>query len=41
MAVLAVSGVEVGVSLPQALAWNRRTYRPDSDGQSKWVMLAP
>jgi hypothetical protein len=30
-----------GVSSSQALAWNRRTCRPDSDGQSKWVWLAP
>jgi hypothetical protein len=26
-----------GVSSSQALAWNRRTCRPDSDGQSKWA----
>jgi hypothetical protein len=30
-----------GVSSSQALAWNRRTCRPDSDGQSKWVKSAP
>jgi hypothetical protein len=30
-----------GVSSSQALAWNRRTCRPDSDGQSKWVRSAP
>ena len=30
-----------GVSSSQALAWNRRTCRPDTAGQSKWVMLAP
>jgi hypothetical protein len=30
-----------GVSLSQAPAWNRRTCRFDSDGQSKWVLLAP
>ena len=29
-----------GVRSSQALAWNRRTCRPDSDGQSKWVWLA-
>jgi hypothetical protein len=29
-----------GVSLPQALAWNRRTCRPDSDGRSRWVLFA-
>ena len=30
-----------GVSSSQALAWNRRTCRPDSDGQLKWVQVAP
>ena len=30
-----------GVSSSQALAWNRRTCRPDRDGQSKWVQLVP
>ena len=30
-----------GVSSSQALAWNRRTCRSDTDGQSKWVRLAP
>ena len=30
-----------GVSSSQAPAWNRRTSRFDSDGQSKWVLLAP
>ena len=30
-----------GVSSSQAPAWNRRTCRPDTDGQSKWVRLAP
>ena len=30
-----------GVSSSQALAWNRRTCRPDIDGQSKWVLSAP
>jgi hypothetical protein len=30
-----------GVSSSQALAWNRRTRRPDSGGQSKGVRLAP
>ena len=30
-----------GMSSSQALAWNRRTCRPDSDGQSKWVQVAP
>jgi hypothetical protein len=34
-----VSGVVVTFS--QALAWNRRTCRLDSDGQSKWVCWAP
>ena len=29
-----------GVSSLQALAWNRRTRRPDSDGQAKWAKLA-
>ena len=29
-----------GVSSSQALAWNRRTRRPDSDGQAKWARLA-
>jgi hypothetical protein len=29
-----------GVSPSQALAWNRRTCRPDNDGQSKWAMSA-
>jgi hypothetical protein len=29
-----------GVSSSQALAWNRRTCRPDSDGQVKWVQVA-
>ena len=30
-----------GVSSSQALAWNRRTCRPDTDGQLKWVRSAP
>lgn len=30
-----------GVSSSQALAGNRRTCRPDTAGQSKWVWLAP
>ncbi len=30
-----------GVSSSWALAWNRRTCRLDTDGQSKWVLLAP
>jgi hypothetical protein len=30
-----------GMSSSQALAWNRRTCRPDSDGQSKGVRVAP
>ncbi len=30
-----------GVSSSQALAWNRRTCRLDTDGQSKWVISAP
>ena len=30
-----------GVSLSQALAGNRRTCRLDTEGQSKWVKLAP
>ena len=30
-----------GVSSSQALAGNRRTCRLDTDGQSKWVKLAP
>ena len=30
-----------GVSSSQALAWNRRTCRPDSDGQSKWALFGP
>jgi len=30
-----------GVSSSQALAWNRRTSRLDSDGQWKWVWSAP
>ena len=30
-----------GVSSSQALARNRRTCRPDTVGQSKWVRLAP
>ena len=30
-----------GVSSSLALAWNRRTCRLDTDGQSKWVLLAP
>ncbi len=30
-----------GVSSSQALAWNRRTCRLDTDGQSKWVKSAP
>ena len=30
-----------GVSSSQALAWNRRTCRLDTDGQSKWVRSAP
>jgi len=30
-----------GMSSSQALAWNRRTCRPDSDGQLKWVQVAP
>jgi hypothetical protein len=30
-----------GVSSLQALAWNRRTCRLDTDGQSKWVRSAP
>jgi hypothetical protein len=30
-----------GVSSSQALAWNSRTCRLDSDGQLKWVWLAP
>jgi hypothetical protein len=30
-----------GVSLSQALAWNRRTCRPDSDDQLKWAQLGP
>jgi len=30
-----------GMSSSQALAWNRRTCRPDSDGQLKWVQDAP
>ena len=30
-----------GVSSSQALAWNRRICRLDTDGQSKWVMSAP
>jgi hypothetical protein len=29
-----------GVSSSQALVWNRRTCRPDTDGQSKWVLDA-
>ena len=32
---------EGGVSSSQALVRNRRTCRPDSDGQSKWVKSAP
>jgi hypothetical protein len=32
---------EGGVSSLQALAGNRRTCRLDTDGQSKWVKLAP
>jgi hypothetical protein len=38
---LVVPGVIGGVSSSQALAWNRRTCRPDSDGQLKWVQVAP
>src|SRR5271165_3564296 len=30
-----------GVSSSQALAWNRRTCRLGTVGQSKWVKLAP
>ena len=30
-----------GVSSSQALAWNRRTCRLDTNVQSKWVLLAP
>ena len=30
-----------GVSSSQALAWNRRTCRLDTDGQSKWVLVGP
>jgi hypothetical protein len=30
-----------GVSSLQALAWNRRICRLDTNGQSKWVMSAP
>jgi len=30
-----------GVSSSQALAWNRRTCRLGTVGQSKWVMSAP
>ena len=30
-----------GVSSSQALAWNRRTCRLDTDGQSKWVSRPP
>src|ERR1022692_5185838 len=30
-----------GVSSLQALAWNRRICRLDTEGQSKWVMSAP
>jgi hypothetical protein len=30
-----------GVSSSQALAWNRRTSRLDTDGQHKWVKSAP
>jgi hypothetical protein len=30
-----------GVNSLQALAWNRRTCRLDTNGQSKWVTLAP
>jgi hypothetical protein len=30
-----------GVSSSRALAWNRRTCRLDTDGQSKWVRSAP
>ena len=29
------------MSSSQALAWNRRTCRLDTDGQSKWVKSAP
>ena len=32
---------EGGVSSSQALVRNRRTCRPDSDGQSKWALGAP
>jgi hypothetical protein len=30
-----------GVSSSQALAWNRRSCRLDTDGQHKWVKVAP
>ncbi len=30
-----------GVSSSRALAWNRRTSRFDTDGQLKWVQVAP
>jgi hypothetical protein len=32
---------EGGVSSSQALAGNRRTCRPDTDGRHKWVQAAP
>ena len=30
-----------GVSLSQALAWNKGTCRLGTDGRHKWVMVAP